>query len=292
MLKPALFALTGAAVTVSAVFSEASPALLAATQLAIYAVVYLARKGVGVPAQLDHYHGYVSAGTFLFASKLLEYWTLCLAGPLASQGAFLPIPAVMAWVSHAFPSETKYKLTFRDSLMMAALALAVPVFAAVRPEPAPLGILTAFGAMLASGLYAAFSGAMLDGYTDKTLPDVRAAIYAHAAILAAIVCVFATRTRPNLVFICFALSCAAHAIVRRWYDVTDGSKNERMPGEWRSARALLTLTWAWLHEFWGVMVAFAVAAAVHAYFFRSRRERASAPPSKAMSLDETIAVEP
>lgn len=280
MLKPALFAITGAAITASAYFSRACPPLLAAAQLFAYAIVYCVNPVASAPARAEQFFGYVSVGAFLYFAKFFEYWTLGLAGPLARQAAFFPVPLVLSFGARAFPDSwnEEYHALNRWEIALQALFLALmPTFALARPEPGALGALTAAIAWIATGAYSVTSVIVTQKDTGKSVVDVRANAYASAAAIALLGGAYSISAPPSYLWLgLFVSACLAHAAVRKWHEADEGAKgggDGEFPGEWSALRAALVLTWAWLVEWQGVLVLYLAAVALQAYFFRSRRRR-------------------
>lgn len=277
MLKPALFALTGAGITASAYFSNTCPSTLAATQLSIYSLVYGLKPILNAPAHVEQFYSYIAIGTFLFLSKLFEYWTLSLAGPLMSQVAFFPVPLIALGIGRIFPQVWHFELD-RWELGMQFLFLSLfPVFALARPEPGGAGIMTALVTTIATGTYTVAYSIAMTKYTDRSVVEVRALVYFMAALLAIAMGIYSIELPGNyLGFGLFAVACFAHVIIRKWHDANEGKiGGEKFAGEWSAVRAFLVLSWAWLHEWEGIVILFIAAIALHAYYFKGRRQRAS-----------------
>lgn len=274
MIKPALFAFSGACVTAAAYFSGACPSMLAATQLTIYSAVYGLRP-IAKTANVDHFQSYVALGTFLFLSKLFEYWTLHLAGPLASQAAFFPVPLVLLCARHAFPDAGSFELDKWEIAMNTLLVAAIPILATARPEPGPSGIATALAATVATGMYSVGYNIAMQKHTEKSVTDVRALVYLNGALLAIVVCLYSFELpKSYLGFGFFVVACFAHAAARKWHDAKEGSKgDEKFAGEWNAVRAFLVVTWAWMTEWQGILVVYALAVAIRAYYFSGRKRR-------------------
>lgn len=289
MIKPFAFAATGAVVTLAAYFSGACPPLLTALQLAAYAIVYGA-KPVATPSsgRVENFYEYASVGAFLYFAKFYEYWTLGVAGPLARQAAFFPIPLILAAFVRAFSDAGRYELSRAEIAIYSAMIALIPLFALVRPIPSPLGIPVALLALPLAGLHAATWKLIVDKHTEKSAIDVRARVYlAGLAIAVALGFFFfaqrGSRPRSYLWLATFVAACFAHAAARKWHDSEEEKKRQRFADEWSALRAALTLTWAWTSENRAAMLAYAAAVALQAYMFR-RRGRAIASETESLAF--------
>lgn len=292
MLKPALIVVTGAATTAAAHFSGARPSLLAMTQLIACFAVYAFKSVPESTTQIEHFHGFVSVGAFLFLSKFFEYWTMALAGPLTSQVAFLSMPIALYVFSRTFPYAHEPAEMDRPEIAMQMLFLAaIPILALTRDIPNGWGILTALATLATTSFYVAFYSVLIKVHSDKPVIGVRASVYLAASIFAGIVDLYSLSRPTSLPFYAlFALSAASHAVARKWYDATDGSRATRPAGEWNSLRSLLALTWAWYlyRERSGALIFYGVAIAFHAFFFYRGRIKAKGARADQADLDGVL----
>jgi hypothetical protein len=297
MLKLVLIAFSGAAVTAFAHFSGACPAILAAGQLAACSVVYgFKARAKNPPSTLELYQSYVTLAVCLFLSKLFDYWTLALAGPLASQAVFFSLPLAFFALTRLSASKP-FALDRLELAMQVALFTVAPVLTLARADPVGWGILTALACLATTACYSSLFASALNKFAYAPVVNLRALTYAHAFVLAAVVSVYSMQRPASLpFFFLFVAAAGGHAAARKWYDSDEGSTGKPFAGEWGGARAALALCWAW-YLYVGrsaPLVVFSLAAALYAYFFnrRSRRERAEDAAAVASSFQPSDAVAP
>ena len=274
MLKPALFAVTGALVIFSAWLSKATPSTLTAGQLCAMALVYGIMPLQKPPADIKHYHEYLSVGALLFLSKLFSYWVLCISGPLVGQAAFFVVPITIFAFGYAFSNSYSFDLDKVEIALQVLQVIVVIVLVFARTDFNPIGAVLALVTTIISGFYSAASTIFISKEVDHGVVVIRALVYSNAAIFALIVWAYTFEIPEKILpFALFLAASFMHALIRKWHDTEEGANGTKFSGEWSALRAILVLTFAWSTDWIGSLLVFTLATLMHAYYSRHRRER-------------------
>lgn len=282
-MKPAYVALSGAFVVAFATFSNAYPATLAFLQLIVNVVVFsISPKGRNTfPANFSAWSQALTAGTLLYLSKLSFYWTLSVAGPLASQATFFSIKGIVYLLTREFSNDfesERYFVLETKNVISFTILFAVPiVLSYVYGNPIG-GVLSTLSGVV-TAVYVLSMDFTMAKQSGTNVSDVRTVVFASAAVLSLVSAVYSSEcpsanVRDVFVLIGFVIASAVHAANKKFLDASPAGK---IPDWSRGARAALALTWTWSFESLASQIIYAIALLPYAYQIREQTPKEVLP---------------